>query len=150
MTDPIYQGLKRTPGWRKRFAEVMIIDPTRKFNWGNNDCITGLVAPAIFAMTEFDIISDIRGKYSDVGNAWKTLRGLGFTNLGDAAAAYFKEIPVSYAHIGDIVTIPSDLSAQDGLGISLGVVNGERVTVLSYEGLATVPMSMATRAFRVG
>lgn len=142
--------LKRTPGWRDRLNKVLLLEPGKKFAWGTHDCALGLVVPAVLAMTGQDLGADFRGKYADAEGAKAALATAGFADLGAMAAKYFPEIKPHEAHIGDLAVIASGGSVTGGLGVGLGVVIGERIMVLSPQGSATVKLTRAKRAFRVG
>lgn len=137
--------MKRTPGWRRRLADALVIDAAVPHKWGTHDCFLGLVAPAVQAMTGEDIGAAWRGRYDTSAAATELLKEAGHSGLGDAVAASLPEIHPSQAHIGDIAVIQS----QGGLGEGLGVVVGDRIQVLSERGMASVPLHRATRAFRV-
>jgi hypothetical protein len=74
------------------------------------------------------------------------MRQAGFRNLADMVAVMLPEIHPSEARIGDIAAIEIDTP----FGYALGVVNGERVFVLREDGMGTVDLLDAKRAFRVG
>jgi hypothetical protein len=139
--------MKRLTNWRARLTAAMTYDPKAPFAWGSNDCFLGLAVPAIEAVTGQDLGAAFRGKYSDFEGAKAALAAAGFADLAAAAANYFPEIPVARAHIGDIVTLES---GSEAFGVALGVVIGERIMVLTPRGHATVKMTSASRAFRVG
>jgi hypothetical protein len=139
--------LKRLPDWRARLAATLAIDPGKQFAWGSHDCFLGLVAPAVEAITGVDIGAEFRGTYDSPEGARAALEAAGFSDLAEAVASDFPEIPPARMHIGDIAVIPSE---SEGLGVGLGVVIGERIVALSPTGQGTVRLSRATRAFRVG
>lgn len=149
MTD-LAEPLKRMPGWREALNKVLLLEPGKPFTWGAHDCALGLVVPAIQAMTGQDLGADFRGKYTDAEGAKAALTAAGFADLGALAAKYFPEIDPHLAHIGDLAVIESGGSVTAGLGVGLGVVIGERIMVLSPHGSATVKLTRAKRAFRVG
>ena len=140
---------KRLPGWRARLAETLVTDPTKRFAWGTHDCFLGLIVPAVIALIGEDVGVPYRGKYETEAGAKAVLKGIGFADLAEAFAAHFPEIPVAQAHIGDIAAIPTEIEG-DIFGVGLGVVTGERITVLTPNGSATVKLLRATRAFRIG
>lgn len=138
--------MKRVADWRIRFdAEI---DNIRRipFAWGKHDCAVSLGARMVKAITGEDIAAEYRGRYKTAAGALKLLRKHGFDDLESLVASLFPEIPVSFARIGDVVVIPSD----DEFGCSIGVVNGERIFVLREDGLGTVDLLRAKRAFKVG
>jgi len=139
--------LKRTDGWRKRLDDT--IDAIRfvPFDWeAQHDCGPGLAGRVILSITGVDINEPYRGLYGSAAGAYRTMREAGFTNLADMAASMLPEIHPSKAEIGDIAAFPMDTK----FGFALGVVNGERVFVLRPEGIGTMSLLQATRAFKVG
>lgn len=141
--------MKRQDGWRKRLERA--IDEIRYagFDWqAQHDCALGLAGRAVHAITGEDVIAPWRGKYKSRKGALLAMKRVGFDNIADAVASILPEIPEGpcMAQIGDIVAFPSD----GPFGYSLGVVNGERVLVLREEGIGTMDLLQATRAFRVG
>jgi hypothetical protein len=94
-------------------------------------------------MTGIDLGESFRGKYKTAKGAARELRRKGFDDCVALAASHFERIPVSFARVGDLVAIPeADFEA-------LGVIIGAQVAVVSPAGLGIVPLSRATRAFRV-
>lgn len=139
--------LKRLPDWRKRLSEFLVLRPSREFEWGD-DCVLGMVFPAILAMTGTDMGAEFRGRYDSEAGAAALIAELGHANLGDALAARLPEIHPSQAHIGDVAMVPTG-----GGGLfpeASGIVNGDRIMVLAPNGIASVNLMRAVRAFRVG
>ncbi|WP_176086995.1 hypothetical protein [Martelella sp. HB161492] len=141
MTD-----LKRLDGWRARFDAACDTMRSEPFSWGENDCAVGLVGNLTLALTGADLAAPWRGRYTTAIGALRVLRHDGFADLGALAASILPECHIARARIGDIAAIPS----EDGFGFALGVVNGERIFVLTDAGFGTVDLMTAKRAFRVG
>lgn len=139
--------LSRLPNWRARFdAECDRIRLT-PFAWGSHDCGPGLAGNLTLAITGVDVAAAYRGRYTTMTGALRVLRNSGFSTLGDLVASMLPEhAHPSVARIGDVVAIASN----SAFGHALGVVNGERVFVLTERGIGTVDRSDAVRAFRVG
>lgn len=142
------QRIPRHDLWRARFEAVIDDVKARPFDWSSHECVIGLCANTIQAITGVDLAAEYRGKFHDALSAARVMKGAGFSNLGDLAASFLEEYEggPAQAKIGDIVAIPDDTV----FGYSLGVVNGERVFVLTEHGMGTVDLLTATRAFRVG
>lgn len=138
--------LKRKDNWRACFSDE--IDRIRRmpFDWRSHDCAMGLAVGCILAITGVDLGEPYRGKYSTIAGGLKVLKENGFDTVADMAASMLPEVHPSMAHIGDIVSIPTDSE----FGNALGVVNGERAFVLMPNGIGTVDLLDATRAFKVG
>lgn len=139
--------MKRRPDWRQRFEAA--IDDIRRtpFEWGTHDCGPALAGRIVLAITGEDIAAPYRDRYRTASEAVRLVRELGFTDLADLAASMLPEIHPSKARIGDIAAFPMEGSA---FGSALGVVNGERVFVLRHEGIGTMGLLQAHRAFKVG
>lgn len=138
--------LTRLPDWRRRFEEAIDEIKARPFDWESHECGTGLAGRLAFALTGVDCAAEYRGTYHSAAGAFRVMREAGFDNIGDLVASILPEVHVSEASVGDIAAIPDDSL----FGFALGVVNGERIFVLRENGLGTVDLLDATRAFKVG
>lgn len=135
--------MRRYSYWRTALADYVQRSAGRPFVPGDHDCAL-FAAGAVAAMTGEDFGADYRGRYKTLAGGYRLLKKRGFDNHADLAASIFEEIHPSHAMVGDLAAINGDG------GISLGVVQGEGVYVLSPEGrIGTVPLLSATRAFRV-
>ena len=139
--------MKRLPDWRQRFEAV--IDDIRRtpFAWGEHDCGPALAGRVVLAVTGEDVAAPFRGKYRTASEAVRMVREAGFDDLADLVGSILPEIHPSRARVGDIVAYRMDSSA---LGSALGVVNGERALVIRHEGIGTMGLLQAHRAFKVG
>jgi hypothetical protein len=138
--------MKRLPDWRTRFDAAIDDMKAKPFAWGEHDCGPGLVGRMVLAMTGEDVARRYRGKYRTARGALGVMRRAGFNTLADMAGSVLPEVHPSRARVGDIAAFPADTA----FGYALGVVNGERVYVLREDGLGTMDLLSATRAFRVG
>lgn len=138
--------MKRLPNWRARLDATLSEIRRTPFDWNGHDCATALAARAVEAITGEDLAAEYRGSFSTRLGALRLIRKLGFKTLDELIAGLLPEIPVAMAGVGDIATFASD----DAFGCTLGVVNGERVFVLRPDGMGTMELLQATRAFRVG
>ncbi|MGL5166629.1 MAG: DUF6950 family protein [Afipia sp.] len=138
--------MKRLPDWRQRLEAA--IDDIRRtpFEWGDHDCGPALAGRVVLALTGEDVAAPYRGKYRTASEAVRLIRDAGFADLADLAASIAPEIHPSRARIGDIAAFKMD----SALGSALGVVNGERVLVIRPEGIGTMSLLQAHRAFKVG
>lgn len=134
--------MKRFTDWRARLADL--IEQRRRVPAdGTNNC--GLfVADAVLAMTGEDLAEGWRNHYATIADAVAAVRAAGFADVCELAAARLTEIHPSRARHGDVAAIPLNAGAW-----ALGIVAGERVTVLRPDGLGTVSLDAATRAFQV-
>lgn len=137
--------LKRLRGWRGSLAAALAKTAGAPFEWHDNDCGLGLAAPCVMAMTGVDLGEPFRGRYKTAAGALKALKRQGFDDIAATAAHHFEEIHPSRATVGDIAAI----KAPD-TGWGLGIVIGERIAVLAPSGYATIELTKADRAFKVG
>lgn len=139
--------LKRLPNWRARFADFVDEVRLRPFDWSTqHDCAIGLCGRFIQALTGHDLVKQWVGRYTTRTGAVRALRRAGFDDLADAVAAHLPEIHPSQARVGDIAAFRVD----SPFGWALGIVNGERVLVMREEGLGSMNLLDAERAFKVG
>ena len=141
------RALKRLPGWRRRFEAAIDEIKLQPFDWETQfDCAPGLAGKMVLAITGEDLAGPYRGRYRSRTGAIRVLRDSGFDNLADLVGSMLPEIHPSKATIGDIAAFAMDTP----FGYALGVVNGERVFVLKDEGIGTMDLLQASRAFKVG
>lgn len=138
--------IKRIDAWREPFSKVVDDLYYKPFVWGENDCAIGLVRKLVLAITGEDVAAKYEGQYWDAKTGYRLLRKEGFEDLADMAASILPEIHVSQAMIGDIAAIKTD----DGFGHGLGVVNGERIIVLTEKGIGSIDLFEGDRFFKVG
>jgi len=113
------------------------------FTWRENNCAFA-VAEWVAAMTGVDLSVEFRGRVGSAGDAERVLAELGYGDLCSLVAAHFDEIKPVMARMGDIAALPGETA-----GWVVGIVLGERITVLRPDGLGTLPRSAMTRAFKV-
>lgn len=138
--------LIRQKGWRLRLVAALQQLERVPHEWGGNDCWLGLAGSVVEAITGTDIAAPYRGLYSSREGALNALRNLGFATLDELVADLLPDVPLGDARIGDLAFVPDDLE----FGGFLGTFTGERITVLGLGGSATLPRTLATRAFMVG
>lgn len=137
--------MMRMEDWRRRLGEYVNDARTTPYAFGRQDCWL-FVAGAVAAMTGIDHAKPHRGRYKTARGALGIVKRAGASNMADFAGLFLEEheSPV-VAQIGDVMAIPTD----DAFGFSLGILNGERVLVVSPNGIDTRDRSEATRAFKV-
>lgn len=139
--------LKRVDNWRSAFAAEVDRIKRTPFAWGEHDCGPGLAGNLVKALTGVDLAQPWRGTYSDALGAVRAMKEAGFDNLADLVASMLPEYEhPSRARIGDVAAIKDDSS----IGYALGVIDYERVFVLTGTGIGTVDRSEIARAFKVG
>ncbi|MCI9864874.1 hypothetical protein RHIZ_02825 [Rhizobium skierniewicense] len=139
-------ALTRLPDWRRRFENAIDDIKGKPFAWYDHDCGPGLAGRLVEAQTGVNLSGFVVGRYHDAASAARLLRDLGFDSLGELVASILPVIHPSEARIGDIAAI----DAGGPIGHALGVVNGERVFVLTETGIGTVDLLSAAMCFKVG
>lgn len=137
MTD-----LKRVSDWRTRLSSV--VEERRRIPFSEENNCGLFLADCIAAMTGVDLAADYRGKFKSLAEGIILLRKAGYPDLCAFLAKHLDEIPPALARAGDVMAFPTQQTGWAG-----GIVNGERVTVMSEAGLATVSRDLAARAFRI-
>lgn len=139
-------SLTRLPDWRRRFEAAIDEIKAKPFSWYDHDCGPGLAGRLVEAQTGASLSGFTVGRYHDAASAARLIRDLGFASLGNLVASLLPEIHPSEARVGDIAAMP----VPGPIGHALGVVNGERIFVLTETGIGTVDLLDAAMAFRVG
>jgi hypothetical protein len=144
--EKLSASLIRLPNWRGRFEAVFDEIMTRPFEWQVHDCGPGLAGRTVLALTGVDLCSQYAGDYHDLASAVRLVRSLGHQTLGALVGTILPEIHPSLARLGDIAA----LEMNSPLGHALGVVNGERIYVLTETGVGTRDLLDAAICFKVG
>ncbi|MCA2372195.1 hypothetical protein ATU3B_11250 [Agrobacterium genomosp. 3 str. CIP 111-78] len=140
-------GLVRKDDWRARFAAEVDRIKRTPFAWGSHDCGPGLAGNLVYAVTGVDCAAQWRGAYHDARGAARAMHEAGFSNLADAVASMLPEYEhPSQARIADVAAI----KVNSVFGYALGVIDYERVFVLTETGIGTIDRSEIARAFKVG
>lgn len=134
--------MTRFPDWRPRLRAYVSSVSRETFAFGRHDCAL-FAAGAVAAMTGVDPAAAWRGRYRTAADGLNWLRVAGYADPFALAGALFEEVPAAFAQIGDLAEVPG----EDGP--ALGVVQGAAIYVIRREGLATVPLTTASRAWRV-
>jgi len=139
-------SLSRLPDWRRRFEIAIDEIKAKPFAWYDHDCGPGLAGRLVEAQTGVSLSGFAVGRYHDAASAARLIRDLGFDSLGSLVASILPQIHASEARVGDIAAI----ATPGPIGHALGVVNGERIFVLTETGIGTVDLLDAAMAFKVG
>lgn len=134
--------LKRVRDWRSRLNDVVEKRRREPFSDENNCGV--FIGDCIYAMTGVDVIKPFRGQYKTLAEAIILLREAGYADGCAFLAEHFDEIPPALARSGDLMAFPSEESGWAG-----GVVNGEKVTVLSRAGIGNADRTADARAFQI-
>ncbi|MGQ0563659.1 MAG: DUF6950 family protein [Gemmobacter sp.] len=135
-------AMTRLADWRGRLAAHLADSARLPFAWGRHDCAL-FAAGCLAAMTGSDPGAPCRGRYRTFRGGRRVLGAAGFADHFALASARLAEVPPAFAQAGDLAHVPG------GDGPVMGVVQGHRIYVLRPEGLATVDLLAATRAWRV-
>ncbi|PRD45333.1 hypothetical protein C5748_03820 [Phyllobacterium phragmitis] len=138
--------LKRRPDWREHYEAAIDEITATPFQWGIHDCGPSLAGRIVKAITGADLCAEYHGTYSDALGAARIIREAGFTSLAEMVGSMLPQAHPSEACIGDIAAIEAD----GPIGCGLGVVNGERIYVLTETGIGTVDLLEAKMIFKVG
>lgn len=138
-------GLTRRRDWRPRLDAYLDNIDGKPFKWGELDCAL-FAADAVLAMTDVDFAVDFRGRYADQDGAEAAIRSAG----AESYEAYVSTLlpPPSDSSpigVGDIAIVN-----MPGFGSCLAIVGGAHLTAMTLRGKGSLPLSRATRFFKVG
>jgi len=134
----------RKEDWRRRLGDYVRQVRAIQYAFGTQDCWL-FVAGAVDAMTGIDHGARHRGRYKTARGALGIMRRAGAADMAEFAGLHFEPVAPVAAQIGDVMAIPTD----DAFGFSLGILNGERVLVVTPTGIDSRDRAEATRAFKV-
>jgi hypothetical protein len=126
--------MKKVEGWHYNLRRYIETSAATPFKTGTHDCAL-FWAGGVEAMTGIDPAADYRGKYTTFRDGKQLIGG----DLGDYAKRFFEEVPPAMAQVGDLAMVKG----------ACGIVQGEHIYMLGRGGIMTVPLTRATRAFRV-
>ena len=144
--------LVRYNDWQERFFNF-ILESRRegiKCDWEFHHCASW-TAMGVQEITGYDYYEQWR-EYTieSPGDAYLTLRRLGFQSLDQYAECNFIEKPLALANRGDIVMVPAPEFADLGMPNAMGLAEPPFVWVLREDGLGRANLFDCTRAFAVG
>ena len=141
--------MTRVGNWQGLLQAFLTEHQFDTFEYGRWDCCM-FVCDAVRAMTGTDPARDIRGTYSTPMESRRVMRAYGARSMRGlvetvTARCGMPEVQVLSAHRGDAALVVT------GRSCSLGLVglNGREVVLTSAKGLWSVPLPMASRAWRV-
>lgn len=105
--------------WRRELAKWLAIERSLPFEWGVHDCLT-MVGDAIKAMTDQDVVADLRGTYHSADEVRDLLNTFGGMHAGITKVLGVEQLPYHCARVGDVVTFPRDESGMPLMGICYG------------------------------
>lgn len=136
-------AVKRLDDWREALVKYLEGVKRTPYQPGRHDCAL-FAATAVKAMTGHDYAVPYRGRYTTLRGGLRVLRKDGYDDHIALAADKLPEISPAFARAGDLAVVPG----EDNLP-ALGVVQGEKVYVLTPGGLSLVSMLSMQRAFEV-
>jgi hypothetical protein len=143
--------LKRYEDWPTRLDAFIRRSQPRSFAWGENDCCL-FACDAVLEMTGVDLADGLRGNYKAALAARRLIKKFaGVDTLGDLADLIarrkgIREVPPAFAQRGDVVLL-TDAFGREAIGI-IGL-SGDEILAPGEQSLAQLPISAATRAWRI-
>ena len=134
---------KRNANWREALIAYLGRVKRTPYRPGKHDCAL-FAADAVAAMTGDDYAAPFRGRYKTIRGGMRVLRKAGFTDHVALAEAHLTPIPPAMVRAGDLAVVPGEGGAP-----SLGVVQGEKVYVLTPAGVGLVSILKIQRGFQV-
>lgn len=137
--------MNRVENWPSRLHEVLEATAQDRFEWGRLDCLL-FVADCIQAMTGEDPAEAQRGRYTtEIGSKRVLASDLGGSLDAALTMKLGDPVPIPFSGRGDVVLVMVDGVEAAGV-IDL---SGERVAVLTLDGLESLPISAVRRAWKV-
>lgn len=138
--------------WEERLHTLITANLDREHVYGRWDCLLGLAAETVQAVTGEDFARGHRGKYKSQASAVRYLKGLGFRSPAAMLDSLLEQKPIGFAGRGDLVLCPGSALGQpwDIPGVCMGDfalvigTDGER------EGLHRIPRALWLKAWAVG
>lgn len=126
----------------KALHEFLRVDRGTPFRPGKHDCAMW-VAKWVHLRTGRDPARGWRGKYRTLAAGERLAKAQGYDGHVGVVTEELVEIPPAMARIGDLAIVRGDIDD------ALGIVTGERVSVLRPDGLGSVDLTKAVRAWRL-
>ena len=145
--SPLHADLRRQTGWRSRLTQTVDWWRHQPFEWGNRDCAL-FAAACVEALTGTNPAEGFKPRYNSPETAFKALLKTGEKSLPFLLETLFVTIPPALAQVGDLVMLTPE--PDDAFGGVVGVVLGERILVVTVNGIDSRDRSEAFMAFAVG
>lgn len=134
--------MARLPNWRTNLHNLLSEKATTPFQPGTHDCST-FGADVVQAVRGDDPAAPYRGQYSTVAEGLALLAADGYADQVAFIEQHFTECPIFEAQPGDLCLV------QQGSLTGVGCVLGPQVCVLTLRTLGYLPLTAASRTFRV-
>lgn len=135
--------MTRLSGWEKRLNAVVAAHQLLPGDWGVSDCFI-IPDDAVEAVTGKTMYPASARRYTTDSGAAKQLLKRKFSNVREAFAAKFDEIPVAMAQRGDIGVIERDGSFSGGVFTAIGFMTRSHGGPVEF-----VSIDRVTAAFKV-
>jgi hypothetical protein len=145
----------RLADWEQRLHAFVAAAHDQPHAYGAHDCVGGLAAGVIEAVTGEDLGRAHRGKYRTEAGAIRYLKRLGFDSPQALLEHHLEEKPIGFAQRGDLVLVPGNQVPGSPEGWALPAVCYGYVALAigsdgTRAGLFPVPRSDWLKAFGVG
>lgn len=147
------ESLKRSTNWPSLLSQYLNDAKDFKFAWGSNDCCF-FAANLIKRLTDVDVLSDIRGKYSTRAGAFKVLKEVYAGDIQNAPTKHLGEsIHYNFLKRGDIALYDSEQIENPSIIVEmpcLGIVtdSGTTVALLTPDkGYLQIPLKQAVKGW---
>lgn len=137
------EALNRLPDWAKRYHDYVDGVKNNVFDWAENNCAF-FAAGAVEAMTGKNLAYGFKSAKTSKALI-SLLNKKGYADLEELALDKLPKIHISRAKVGDVAVFRTD----DLFGVSLGIVNGETILVMSEKGMGLRPLFDAEYALEV-
>jgi hypothetical protein len=142
----VTEPLVRFPDWRKRLDDYLDSVDRKPFDWIKINCAF-FAADAVEAQTGIDLAANFRGLVTDEQSAMKALADAGYSDVIAATVGTKRlpEISMGEQRIGDLAVVD-----DARFGPCLAVIGGSHLTCMALRGKGSLPLTKATRIFKVG
>ncbi len=141
----------RAHDWPTRLLNQVEQARRTPFAWGASDCCL-FACDCVQAMTGVDPAAWFRGRYTTRRGAMRALKsfaggGLEAAAVHIAAGLNAPEVPPAQAQRGDVVLLSVPSCPPENL--ALGICLGGHHAAQGPQGISTIPLAQAVRAWRV-
>lgn len=147
----------RRPDWGQRLSEFLreCVQEKVVLDWDMFSCASW-ACDGVEAFTGVDLFAEYRGKAKSMAQTYALIHKSGFDSLEAIVASKLPTIPVAFARRGDLLLGPArSVSGPQGESLAsedLALCIADRTVYwgLSEEGVGTMPIEFAVKAFAVG
>lgn len=150
----------RLPDWESRLHAFLEGAFDRPHAYASHDCLVGLTAGVLEALTGEDHAAEHRGKYRSQAGAVRHLKRLGYASPEALLDDRLEAKPIAFAQRGDLVLVPGNLIEDMPPSWSIpAVCYGDYALVIAEaavlggtprQGLGRVPRRYWLKAYAVG